>query len=92
MNWLNPPANSVHLLAEQIKRLELRLSYEGQRNRNEALRPEAIRLQCLDLAVRADKGDAVAEAQRMYEFVTATSVPKTPRQVIDATLEAAGVR
>lgn len=51
----------------------------------------AIRLQCLELAVKNDCGDPVAEAERMFAFVTGAQT-KTPRQLIDAALEAANVR
>ena len=53
---------------------------------------EAIRLQCLDIAIRSPfPADPVAAAERMFNFVTGENT-KTPRQVIDAALEASGVR
>lgn len=51
---------------------------------------ENIRLQCLGLAISVP-GDPVATAERMFKFVT-NEAAKTPRQLIDAALEQAGVR
>lgn len=51
---------------------------------------EELRLKCLELAVRAP-GDPMANARDFHAFVTGEDA-KTPRQVIDAALEAANVR
>lgn len=50
---------------------------------------QALRLRCLELAVEA-RADVDA-ARRYYAFVTGEDA-KTPRQIIDAALEATGVR
>ncbi len=51
---------------------------------------EALRLRCLELATGVP-GEPVETARRFYAFVTAEDA-KTPRQLIDAALEAANVR
>lgn len=50
---------------------------------------EALRMGCLELAVKAP-GDPLETARQFYAFVTGEDA-KTPRQIIDAALEAAGV-
>lgn len=49
-----------------------------------------LRLRCLELAVRAP-GDPMTNARDFHAFVTGEDA-KTPRQTIDAALEAANVR
>ena len=51
---------------------------------------EQLRLKCLELAVQAP-GDPMTNARDFHAFVTGEA-EKTPRQVIDAALEAANVR
>jgi hypothetical protein len=51
---------------------------------------EQLRLKCLELAVQAS-GDPMTNARDFHAFVTGEDA-KTPRQVIDAALEAANVR
>lgn len=56
---------------------------------NRDLELEQLRLACLDLGIRAG-GDALENAKAFYAFVIG-DVAKTPRQLIDAALEAANV-
>lgn len=49
-----------------------------------------LRLACLKLAVEV-RGDVLEDARRFYAFVSGEDA-KTPRQLIDAALEAANVR
>lgn len=51
---------------------------------------QALRLRCLELALGAPGVDVIEHAERFYSFVTEAKA-KTPRQMIDAALEAAGV-
>lgn len=56
------------------------------------MNPEEIRVECLRLAnSNPHVVDVVAEAQRYLDFVSGKPV-QTPREIIDAALEASGVR
>jgi hypothetical protein len=52
---------------------------------------EALRLRCLELALSQGHGDPVIDAGKFVDFITGEPA-KTPRQLIDAALEAANVR
>ena len=51
---------------------------------------QLLRLKCLELALQAP-GDPMTNARDFHAFVTGED-SKTPRQLIDAALEAANVR
>jgi len=64
--------------------------YEQQLLRLECLRM-ALGVASAVLAKDANPGDTVARAQRYYDFVTGAS-SKSPREQIEAALDAANVR
>lgn len=69
-----------------------RMEVQGLRKDEADMTPEEIRIECLKLALgNPHATDAVAEAQRYWNFVTGLPA-KTPRELIDEALEAAGVR
>lgn len=51
----------------------------------------ALRIRCLELATQTQAGEPVDIARQFYAFVVGED-NRTPRQIIDAALEAANVR